>query len=186
MLKFFKETAVPAVFEPSSVYFIAPAGNASRLEIYVSDFVGQAVRHVINQTEIQSMIDAAIASTGGTMIVDTIAARDAIVDKTNALSVFVQDATGDASVASGWATYVWRSSNSSWIKTGEGEGLDIINSWANLLDKPASSVANIDAAVGMRHTHSNKTELDKISEDENGQLTYAGSLPHIGFDSSNW
>ena len=186
MLRFFKETAVPAEFEPSAVYFIAPANRPDQLEIYVSNVFGTAARHVINATEIQAMIDISVAATGGTMIVDNIAARDAIADKTNAMSVFVQDASADTTVETGWATYVWRASNSTWIKTGEGEGLDLINSWANLQDKPTSSVANIDAAVAARHTHSNKTELDNISEDEDGLLTYKGELPHIGFDSANW
>lgn len=186
MLRFFKETAVPTTFEPSAVYFIAPAGRTTALEIYVTDVFGTAARHVINASEIQTMIDLAIAATGNTVIVDDIAARDAIDPKINAMSVFVTDASADATVESGWATYVWRSSNNTWIKTSEGENLDLINSWNNLQDRPTSSPALIDAAVTARHTHANKTELDKISEDEDGQFTYAGALPHIGFDSANW
>ena len=44
--------------------------------------------------------------------------------------------------------------------------------WANLKDKPTSLVADIDDAVTKKHNHTNKTQLDKITENESGNLVY--------------
>jgi hypothetical protein len=47
--------------------------------------------------------------------------------------------------------------------------------WSDILGKPTSSVADIDDAVTKRHTHSNKTQLDLISENgTSGNLEYDG------------
>lgn len=45
--------------------------------------------------------------------------------------------------------------------------------WAVLEDKPSSSVTDIDQAVEDRHTHSNKTVIDDLSDDA-GVLQYKG------------
>lgn len=46
--------------------------------------------------------------------------------------------------------------------------------WAELEDKPASMVSDIDLAVGQRHAHNNKVVLDKFGENEEGGLTFDG------------
>ena len=46
--------------------------------------------------------------------------------------------------------------------------------------------AQIDAAVAATHTHANKSELDKIGQDANGNLTYDGALPATGYSTVNW
>jgi hypothetical protein len=45
--------------------------------------------------------------------------------------VLVDDATGDATVGSGWAIYVWVASNT-WTKVAEQEGLDVVVGGTNL------------------------------------------------------
>jgi len=47
-------------------------------------------------------------------------------------------------------------------------------SWANLQDKPTSTVVEIDDAVSKKHSHTNKTELDKIGEADS-KPTYDGN-----------
>lgn len=46
--------------------------------------------------------------------------------------------------------------------------------WAELQDKPASTVSDIDLAVDQRHVHNNKTVLDKFGESEGGDPTFDG------------
>jgi hypothetical protein len=58
--------------------------------------------------------------------------------------------------------------------------------WANLTEKPTSSVADIDDAVSRKHSHANIAQLDKIGEDANGNLTYNGALPVMAWGSTNW
>ena len=62
---------------------------------------------------------------------------------------FVSDATGDSTVAAGWAIY--RYNGTAWEKIQEKEGLDIVIpttiDWANVQNKPTSTVTDIDAAV---------------------------------------
>lgn len=182
----FKETALPAQLAPHSVYFVAPAARPGYLEIYVTNAAGDGARKVIDHSTVQAMIDAAVAAgSGGATIVNTITERNALTAK-NAQQVLVLDATGDTTVSAGAATYVWRASNSSWIKISEAESLDLALTWAKLTGGPSSTPANIDDAVTKRHAHSNKTELDKIGQDAGGNLTYGGALPHIGWDSTGW
>lgn len=54
--------------------------------------------------------------------------------------------------------YIWSSTD--W--TDQGELIDIV--WANIDNKPNSSVENIDDTVDKKHEHSNKIELDKVTD----------------------
>lgn len=185
-LNFAKVTALPGSLLPNTMYLVAPSGFPNALEVYVSDAAGTASRRTLQRSEVQAMIDAAVAGgTGGAIIVDDIAARDAVTAD-NAQSVFVVDASADPTVDTGWATYIWRESTSSWIKTGENENLDVVLTWSRLTDGPTSSPAQIDQAVADRHTHSNKTQLDQIGQDTDGNLTYGGSRPLTPLGDEAW
>lgn len=60
-----------------------------------------------------------------TIFVADIAARDAIPEAQRTAIVFVADATGDVTVETGMAQYIWDATNSAWIKVGEQESMDI-------------------------------------------------------------
>lgn len=62
--------------------------------------------------------------------VANIAARNALTGLSVGDRVFVVDATGDATVSSGWAIYVWR--GAAFTKVAEQEGLDVVVGGANL------------------------------------------------------
>ena len=64
--------------------------------------------------------------------------------------------------------------------------MDVVLQWSNIQGRPSSDVASIDDAVNKRHSHTNKTQLDKISEDANGNLTYGGTYPRAGLESEEW
>jgi hypothetical protein len=116
-------------------------------------------------------------------IVADIAARNALVLTKNT-QVLVLDATGDSTVTSGAATYLYRVSTTSWIKISEAESLDLVLQWANIQGKPTSSPSAIDTAVSNSHTHTNKTQLDKIGENPDGHFTYNSALPKIGWEGT--
>lgn len=184
--KVFKETALPGTLEPHSIYFIAPASDTSLLEIYVTNAAGSTpVRHVLNKAEVQAMIDASIGAANALQIVTDIAARDAIAP-TEPTYVFVTDATGDPTVASGGATYLFNPTGSTWIKTSEAESMDVTVSWASITGKPSSSAAAIDGAVANSHTHANKTQLDQIGQNGAGELTYNGTQVKTEWGSTGW
>lgn len=178
----YKETALPGTLQPNSIYLIAPAAKPEYLEIYATNSAGTAHRRILTETDINALISAAIAASGGTTVVADIAARNALTPVSGSTAL-VLDATGDATVASGAATYVW--DGSAWVKISEAESLDLVLDWESLTGKPTSTAAQIDTAVTNSHTHTNKTELDKIGE-AGGLLTYNGSLPKIAWDSANW
>ena len=180
----YKETTLPATLTAHSIYLIAPPSHPDYLEIYVTNAAGDATRHIPTVADIQDMIDASLAMQGSTRVVADIAARDALTGLPEGATVLVTDATDDASVASGAATYVW--GGAAWVKISEAESLDVALEWASIIGKPASTPAQIDAAVSNSHTHANKTQLDKIGEDARGNLTYSGSLPATGWSSTGW
>lgn len=182
-----KTTSLPGVLEPNSVYFVAPtSGPSDYVEVYVTDSSGTAVRKGMDISRVQTLIDTAIAgSSGGLVVVDTIADRNAIT-ATSAIEVLVLDATADPTVDNGWARYVWLVSSSSWFKMAEGESQDLTLTWDTITGKPTSTPALIDDAVNKRHTHTNLTQLNKINEDGQGNFLYNGVQPHIAWDTVNW
>ena len=191
VLTIHKVTALPASGSrvPHAIYIVGPAANPDHCELYVTSTTGASIRRIINTADVQTMIGNAIS--GGSninKIVDNIAARDSLA-KTDMMQVYVVTASGaggDPSVASGGAMYMWRASNSSWIKLYEAESLDIQQTWNALSGKPTSTPAQIDAAVAASHGHANMTQLNKIGEDGSGNLTYGGSLPKIAWSGVDW
>lgn len=186
-LKIYRETALPGTLAASAIYLIAPTGSPELLEIVVSDAAGTTSRHVINKAEIQALIDASMASAGANnlVIVADIAARDALTPDTN-IQVYVVDATGDSTVASGGATYLYNFSATTWLKINESESMDVVLSWAGIAGRPSSAVADIDDAVTKRHTHANKTQLDLIDQNGDGEMTYDGVQVKTEYASTGW
>ena len=88
---------------------------------------GGSVYHTLG-SDILAYIQANIGSTQ--FEVPNITARNALTGLTVGDRVFVIDATGDATVSSGWAIYVWR--GSAFTKVAEQEGLDVVVGSANL------------------------------------------------------
>jgi hypothetical protein len=184
--KVYKETTLPGSLQANSIYLIAPAAHPSYLEIYVTNSAGDASRRTHRVEDIQAMIDASMSGSGNAVaIVDDIAARDGLTPA-NGDTALVVDASADAAVTAGAATYIYRSSNTTWIKISEAESMDVALTWAALTDKPTSTVTQIDTAVTNSHTHANKTELDQIGEDGNGDLTYNGSNIAPRLTTAGW
>lgn len=184
VVKMYRETALPGTLEPYSIYYIAPAGSPNYVEIYVTNASGQA-RRVIKESDIQAMINSTIAAANELTIVADIAARDAL-NPTKVMYVYVQNATADTTVASGGATYMYNPTTSAWIKVSEAESMDVVLNWSSIQGKPSSSPAQIDAAVAASHSHSNKTQLDKVGEDASGNMTYNGSIPYTKWETTTW
>lgn len=176
--------ALPGSVTASTMYVVQGVA-ADRAELYFTSADGLTTRHIIDESEITAIVTAAVASYSATEVVADIAARDALVLTANAV-VLVIDATADATVATGAATYVWDNSGSSWTKVSEFESMDVVLDWANIANKPTATVGSIDDAVAKRHVHSNSTELDKIGEDGNGDLTYNGANPLAAIAVSDW
>lgn len=101
--------------------------------------------------------------------------------------VMVLDASADTTVTSGWAIYRRLASATdlttlnSWQKIAEAESLDVVVNWANIQNKPNSSVTDIDDAVDKKHEHANKAILDNFTYTDNS-LKYNGSA--IAFTNS--
>lgn len=179
-----KLTAVPSVpTTPNTVFYVAPTATPNYVEIYISNATGDAIKRVINKADVDAMISAAISNANKYQVVADITARNALADKTSL--VYVKNATGDNTVKSGGATYIYDSATSAWVKTSESESMDLVFSWANLQDKPSSSVTAIDAAVLNSHTHANKTQLDSINE-IGGKLTYNGKYVATTINDDAW
>lgn len=78
--------------------------------------------------------------------VANIGARNALTNLTTGDRVFVVDATGDATVASGWAIYQWHSG--AWTKVGEAEGLDVVAGGADLSYTPSATQGVVVSSSG--------------------------------------
>jgi hypothetical protein len=179
-----KVNALPGTPAASTMYLVKSA-DAGLIELAVSSQDGSEIRHILNKTEINTMIGNAISGFNNIQLVADITARDAYTSSNNSL-VLVANATGDPTVGVGGALYFYKSSDSSFTKVSEMESLDVVLQWGNIVGIPTSSVANIDDAVSKRHTHTNSSQLAKIGEDGNGVLTYNGSIVEASLVSSQW
>lgn len=159
----------------NSVYFVSHPTNPDFMDLYVTNNSGASVKRILNESDIQALIATASTGTQEMPVLADITERDAFVPTVNT-QVYVIDATDDPTVSSGAAMYIYTTSDSSWHKTGEIESFDLVLDWASIQNKPTSSVSAIDQAVSASHSHSNKTVLDKIGENEGGYLTYDGQI----------
>lgn len=182
----FKVSALPGVLVANAIYYVAVAGNPDLVEVFVVNSTGTAARHVLNESDVSAMIAAAMSGGNQLTIVNDIAARDALLPLATAKWVYVIDATGDATVTTGGATYLYNPNTESWVKAAESESMDLVMSWANLTGKPTSTPAAIDATVAASHTHTNKAQIDKIGEDGGGNLLYNGALPVGRWETAAW
>lgn len=183
-MKVHKVNALPGVLEASAVYIVKSA-ETGLLDLYVSSNNGSEARHIISKTEIQSMVNTAVAGASNIFVVADIAARNALAP-TVVTQAIVVDATGDSSVKLGSATYVYNPVGAAWQKIAEHESMDVVLQWANIQGRPTSTAAEIDDAVGKKHSHTNITTLDKLAQDGNGQLTYNGANLHVYLSSDQW
>lgn len=187
-LKFHKVTTLPGTLEADSFYYVV---NGSYAESYLttSDGTAKSLGNTAMITAIANdLIADAIAQAASSPIdiVANIAARDALTAAaTMNRIILVTDATGDPTVASGAALYVWNEGQSTITKIAEYEGMDVTLTWASIQGRPTSSVSQIDDAVSKRHTHSNMTALNKIGE-AGGALTYDGQAVSANWNTTNW
>lgn len=160
--------------------FFDEAGNVQKF--YSEDVYDKSTKQTIAQyiaatnTEIAGL-KSALAGKPAVEIVADLDARDALEDVISGTLCWVEDATDDDSVDEGAAAYLAQVDGNTvkWVKVAEAESLDVVLQWANIQGKPTSSVTDIDDAVTKRHTHSNKSVLDGITEDEEtGNLVYNG------------
>lgn len=184
VVNFYKETALPGSPVANSIYFITDA-NASYVQIYTISSAGVA-RRIPTAADISSMISTAISSLSSGTVVADITARNAQTGMAVGQQTLVLDATGDATVASGAATYVVQSIGPVvWHKISEAESMDMVVSWASITGKPTSSAAAIDGAVTASHTHANATQLNLIGE-SGGELTYNGNVVKSSWITLSW
>jgi hypothetical protein len=113
-------------------------------------------------------------------IVADIAARDAL-ELTEVCAVRVIDATADATVDSGGATYWYDPAGPAWYKSAEDESMDLILQWENIQGKPTCSVADIEDAVAKKHAHTNAATLNAIPDHSAAE---AGTAPVKQADGS--
>jgi hypothetical protein len=178
--KFFKVATLPATLVANAFYFVE---NGNYAESYLTNNLGVA-KMVGNSVMIDQKIANQLAGLSSLEVVDNIASRDALTLTSNKM-VLVIDATGDTSVVSGSAMYAWQQSSTAFVKVSEYESMDVIVSWGSISGRPTSSPASIDLAVTNSHTHTNKTSLDKVGQDVEGDITYDG-LEVLRWATNNW
>lgn len=179
-LTYHKVATLPGTLENNAIYYVKGGGD-TYADIVITDSSGNGV---------QAISDARIlAVTGGAgtpelEIVADITARDALSLSQNTL-VLVQDATGDATVDSGAAMYMWNQTGSTFIKVTEFESLDVVVNWGDVVGRPTSTPAQIDQAVTDSHTHANKATLDLITSEGSGAIITTAERNQIGTNTTS-
>lgn len=181
---FEKRASLPTTLNPNTIYLIPSQVDSSYLDIYVSDSTGTTAKKIVNKDDIDNIVNQ-LTSALALLIVNDITERNNLTLTKNRL-VLVVDASADPTVNSGSALYAWKNDTSEWIKISEYESLDVTLDWNSIQGIPTSTPAQIDQAVANSHTHANKAQLDKISEDANGEFLYNGNYPLARLSVSEW
>ena len=159
-----------APFDPSTMY-ITQGTSPSRCELYFSDATGATLRNPITEDEATAIISSQLSGFSNIHAVADITARNALALTASGM-VMVADAFVAAEPANnayvstpGTAAMYMFNANAvapapEWTKIYEFEGMDVQLLWANLVDKPLSSVADIETAVALQHDHG--TNLDQL------------------------
>lgn len=168
--------ALPETLAASTLYLVK---SGAELVITVTGNTGAVVATTVSKADVNTAISTAIAGLDMSNSVEfaaTINARTALTPSlTKSTFVYVEDATGDETVSSGAAMYLYNFAAETYYKVAEYESMDLIQSWENLIGAPDSTPEQIDAAVAATHTHANKAVLDALSDDA-GVLKYNGAL----------
>ena len=166
-------SALPDPLVASTLYLVK---NGTELTITVTGTDAAVVAKTVTSSDISAAVASAISALDlqpGVQYAADIAARDALELTKNSI-VFVADATGDATVTAGSASYFYELATDSYTKVSELESLDVTVDWDDLTGKPSSTAAQIDDAVSKTHSHANKATLDKLGE-SGGALTFDGN-----------
>lgn len=182
-VQFFKVTSLPVTTGVPHAWYLVLDG--SNCETYVTDASGNFKR-VGNSLMINELIIQALDQLNTTEVVNNITDRNNLTLSSNTL-VYVIDATGDTTVNSGAALYIYRHSTTSFHKIAEYESVDLNITWGSISGKPTSSPTQIDQAVTDSHTHTNKTILDNIQEALTSILKsgYDGVVSWVSANGSN-
>lgn len=98
----------------------------------------------------------------------------------DSLQILVLDASGDGTVDSGWATYIYSEAINGWRKLSEQESMDVVIDWSNLTGKPSSTTVQIDNTVAASHAQNSDIKLAEGTADE---ISAAAINAHI--DANN-
>lgn len=180
-LTIYRETALPSDLKTNAVYLIAPSNTTDYVEIYVVGNTLENTRRSITSKDVENQIIQALKNHNQLTVVNNIDERN-LIENPNG-EVFVLDATGDNTVSSGGARYLYN--NGQWLKIAETESMDLSFAWNALIGKPESTPQQIDNAVNLSHNHANASELNKIGQDEKGNLTY-DNKPVMRWATTGW
>lgn len=182
-LRIERVSALPGTLVASTMYIVTSAVNG-QAEVYFTGSDSAVVKHTIKSSEVQQMINDSIASFTNIDVVADIAARDALAPTRNIVAL-VMNATGDTTVTSGAAMYLFSTATSAWIKVSEYESLDLTLLWENVVNRPTSTVADIDSAVAQRHSHGNAATLNELTTAGN-QLMFNGAGINANLSKADW
>ena len=175
---FYKVKALPGTLEANAFYYVQSGDDYASAWVTSSglDEQGEAApvvaRKIGNSQMINELIDAKLDEHNSLKIVADIAQRDAIASTLNRnIVVLVTDATDDETVDVGAALYAYNAELNTFIKIAEYESMDVVLSWDSIEGRPTSSVADIDDAVGRKHSHVfNEEALNDINDAGSGRI----------------
>lgn len=164
--------AVPATPAVNTMYITKDSKNRA-----VVTFIGNTTAQrasTLSAADVQTLISEALAGAGEVYVANTFADLQAIRPTVNAVGYVRTVTAGDPLM------YVFDLAGAAW-KVSQAPA-----KWADIIGRPASTAAAIDAAVSASHTHANMTVLNNLSQSAAGKLAYKGQeVSEVGF-ASDW
>lgn len=163
---------LPAEPTPNTMYIIRPS-DGEFVSVVFTGFDPSDPARLMTVDDVSSVVESAIeqaaTESAEVFFVDNITAMWALAPMGNAIA-YVADTSGDPTAVNAKGAYIYHREAGLWVAMPS--GADEIK-WTDIVGRPNSTAAQIDAAVQASHTHSNKSVLDRIS-DVDGTLKYRG------------
>lgn len=166
---------LPALPTTADTIFLLKSATTGFFDFYLSSADGSAYRHTITRDEVQGLISSQLAAAQNSFVVADIAARNALAP-THVTMAFVIDASAAPEVTAGSAQFIYNPTTTTWYLVAEYESQIGPNvDWSIISGGPSSTPSLIDDAVTKRHTHANKTDLDRLAVNASGHPTVDGN-----------
>jgi len=200
---------LPDVIEPSIFYYIKSQNDPYPL-IYFSNSVGNEFYRLIDKPTKRNIIATIIKDFETIIVVDTFAARDAILPtliKNTAIMVLnteqgnickhkyhhassckyngKHDDDCDEDAFESVAIFTYDSKSKKLKLIHEFQLLDVSLEWHMVKNKLINCINDIDSAISKRHNHHNIVQLNKIYENEDG-ITFDGMNVKVYLDVATW
>lgn len=175
--------ALPATLAPNNIYIVRSTDGKKATLVFTGERA-EIVVSTFNESDALTLVDGYMEGHATVLAFATYADMLASAPTVTTYA-YVRDASGDPQALHASASYVYDTVSRKWVFAPGSNAAGGSAKWSDIEGRPTSTPAAIDAAVSNAHSHTNKTILDGLGENQ-GKLTFGGANVSPVTVVSNW